>query len=111
MVVLNVPNSRKSSTRGHALLSQRARAAEGDLLPAAGFRVRRSRCSHSPSRGSGQAVHQILPPMGTSTMIRAESQRTHTIIGPALRPATLVPNRPARMINQNTPSIGSARLN
>ena len=56
-------------------------------------------------------MHQILPPRGTSRMIRAESQRTHMIIGPALRPATLVPNRPVRMINQNTPNIGRARLN
>ena len=44
-------------------------------------------------------------------MIRAESQRTHMIIGPALRPATLVPNRPVRMISQNTPNIGRAKLN
>src|ERR1035438_8900579 len=83
MVVLNVPNRRKSSTRGHALLSQAGQISgtpnirRGDLFSnSAGFRVRRSRCNHSDSRGRGQTVHQILPPRGTSriwcTVCRSE---------------------------------------
>lgn len=103
-VVLKVPRRRKSSTRGQALLSHRGQTSR--------CRIRESqlRCIHSPMMGSGHTVHQVLPPIGTSTTINAESHSTHTIMGPALRPETLVPNRPARMINQNTPSMGSVRF-
>ena len=96
MVVLKVPSSRKSSTRGHALLSQAGQISgtpnirRGDWFSnSAGFRVKRSRCSHSPSSGRGQTVHQILPPMGTSRMIRAESQSTQMIIGPGVASGNL----------------------
>ncbi len=117
-VVLKVPSSKNRITRGQALLSHegqtngtpRIRRPDGPAS-SAGLPACRARCHHSPITGSGQTVHQIRPPSGTSRMIRADSHSTQMIIGPALRPATFVPNSPARMMNQKTPSIGSVRLN
>jgi hypothetical protein len=82
-----------------------------DLSASRRTETRRRRASHSPAKGTGQAMHHTLPPAGTRTVMRRNHHRIQTIVTMMLRLPIGEPKKPATTKKKSTSRLGRTTAN